>query len=336
MVTLMSAGRQPMYLTVVCSLAIGTLSVKADTLTVAVLDESNKGVPSRVILTDGTAPSLLGETDQRGTLRRDHTCENRHVLKARPMDIGSYFESAEQPCNRKVTLKVVSRQTPKGKAFTYRSLMIRLPDGSDGVIVYRGVLETWTRQSDAGGNACDVTVRTVVRQAAFRIDGENWLPVQEGEVQPSAVFEQASVPAQAEQSVLFPFKCEQAIPRIQALQSSNATSMEQLFATAAISSAEALRALELLPAPQFAGGTTEAKPVVTLSPEQRTRIKRYVVTQGGQPARASVNVSVGATIPQALELDYLPGEMSKYRYAVVNDRPVIVDPNTKRVLQVID
>ena len=46
-------------------------------------------------------------------------------------------------------------------------------------------------------------------------------------------------------------------------------------------------------------------------------------------------VMVGEPLPPAVELRPVP-RYSEYRYAVVNDRRVIVDPRTRRVIRVID
>jgi hypothetical protein len=46
-------------------------------------------------------------------------------------------------------------------------------------------------------------------------------------------------------------------------------------------------------------------------------------------------VVVGEPLPPAVELRPVP-HYTEYRYAVVNDRRVIVDPHTRRVIKIID
>lgn len=46
-------------------------------------------------------------------------------------------------------------------------------------------------------------------------------------------------------------------------------------------------------------------------------------------------VVVGEPLPPAVELRPVP-RYTEYRYAVVNDRRVIVDPRTRRVIKIID
>ena len=60
---------------------------------------------------------------------------------------------------------------------------------------------------------------------------------------------------------------------------------------------------------------------------------------GGIPRERSVvvheRVVVGEPLPAAVELRPVPN-YTEYRYAVVNDRRVIVEPRTRRVIKVID
>ena len=46
-------------------------------------------------------------------------------------------------------------------------------------------------------------------------------------------------------------------------------------------------------------------------------------------------IVVGEPLPAAVEVRPVPG-YSDYRYAVVNDRRLIVDPRTRRVIRIID
>jgi len=48
---------------------------------------------------------------------------------------------------------------------------------------------------------------------------------------------------------------------------------------------------------------------------------------------------VGETLPQSVEVYAIPadvGVQTQYRYSVVNDRTVLVDPQTRRIIQVIE
>ncbi|MBR1121937.1 DUF1236 domain-containing protein [Bradyrhizobium lablabi] len=60
---------------------------------------------------------------------------------------------------------------------------------------------------------------------------------------------------------------------------------------------------------------------------------------GAVPRERSVvvheRVVVGEPLPEAVELRPVPSH-TEYRYAVVNDRRVIVEPRTRRVIKIID
>lgn len=301
-------------------------------------DENNRGVPSRVMVAEGAEPSLFGETDQRGTLRREHNCAQRQVLKARPVDIGAYFESQERPCTRKVTLNVVSRQTPKGTAFVHRVESLQLPDGTMGVAVYKGVLETWTRGiltagGKSGREGCNAAVRVVVREQVFRVDGDIWHSVKETEVAPQAIFQVNSADASAgaaEQAISFPFSCEDAPSRLKSVEATTAAEAERLFTSNSIKTAETLRRLS---APAIAVRPFE------LSPEDQTRVKQYVTTTPKSlTTTTTVNVVPGSTLPEALpiELGSVSAPTQGFGYAVVNGKTVVTEPTTRRVIQVIE
>lgn len=84
--------------------------------------------------------------------------------------------------------------------------------------------------------------------------------------------------------------------------------------------------------------TTETTTV--LQPEQRTRVREYVTSNRGASVNlpAGVTVSVGSTLPQTVELRSFPSEVGvrEYRYVVVGDRTVLVDPQSRRIVQVIE
>src|SRR5215211_4538134 len=100
-----------------------------------------------------------------------------------------------------------------------------------------------------------------------------------------------------------------------------------------------------LASPAFAQTTVtttapSAGATLTIAPEQRTRIKQYVVEKKVRPVTVKERVSVGATLPADVELVSVPGdwgpELSRYRYVYSDDRVVLVEPSSRRVIQVID
>jgi len=160
-------------------LLLGTNLANAETLTINVMDEQNRGIHSRVSYKIAAPPpSVLGDTDNQGKLVRSHDCTPGQVFTARPYDIGSYFESTEEPCKAEVTLRVISRRTPIGPAVQFRVESIKFPDGSPGVIIYKGVVKTRASEFFSGVVSCQVEVDPVVEQNAFRptvLPGRRWL-----------------------------------------------------------------------------------------------------------------------------------------------------------------
>jgi hypothetical protein len=76
-----------------------------------------------------------------------------------------------------------------------------------------------------------------------------------------------------------------------------------------------------------------------LGVEERPRFRAYVVEQRLPSYRYEEDFRVGAVLPQEGVTYYeIPGEyhVKGYRYAYVNDHAVLVDPRTRRIVQIID
>ncbi|MBM6579954.1 DUF1236 domain-containing protein [Microvirga sp. BT689] len=85
------------------------------------------------------------------------------------------------------------------------------------------------------------------------------------------------------------------------------------------------------------GGVTGAI-VGGLADQQQPQFRQYVVTQGVPSYRYQEEVRVGATLPASgVQYYEVPAQygVSNYRYTVVNDTPVLVEPGTRRIVQVI-
>ncbi|MBZ9701656.1 MULTISPECIES: DUF1236 domain-containing protein [unclassified Mesorhizobium] len=81
-------------------------------------------------------------------------------------------------------------------------------------------------------------------------------------------------------------------------------------------------------------GAVAAQDVV-ITPEQDTVVREYVKKQ----PLASVNLlglelNVGTALPDTVELHEVPNV--KYRYVVVDNRTVLVDPSTRKIVKVYD
>ena len=85
------------------------------------------------------------------------------------------------------------------------------------------------------------------------------------------------------------------------------------------------------------GGVTGAI-VGGLAGEQQPRFQQYVVQQNVPSYRYTEEVRVGATLPSSGVTYYeVPAEygVKGYRYTVVNETPVLVDPGTRRIVQIV-
>jgi hypothetical protein len=76
-----------------------------------------------------------------------------------------------------------------------------------------------------------------------------------------------------------------------------------------------------------------------IADDARPRFRSYVVERHHPSYRYDREVRVGADLPPSGVTYYdVPREYgeTKYRYTVVNDRTVLVDPGTHRIVQIID
>jgi Protein of unknown function (DUF1236) len=79
---------------------------------------------------------------------------------------------------------------------------------------------------------------------------------------------------------------------------------------------------------------------VEISPQQRTQIKEYVVKEKVKPVTLKERVTVGATLPADVELAPVPQtwgpSFTKYRYVYSDNHVMLVEPSSRKVVQVID
>jgi len=87
------------------------------------------------------------------------------------------------------------------------------------------------------------------------------------------------------------------------------------------------------------GGAIGAIAGGTLSAPQTARVQQYVVMQGTPSAYVQEPVAVGAPLPRTAGVYAVPADVgvnTQYQYSVLNERTVLVDPQTRRVIQVIE
>ena len=86
-------------------------------------------------------------------------------------------------------------------------------------------------------------------------------------------------------------------------------------------------------------GYAVAQTTVVVSPEQETVIREYEVTHQPAPVEvpADLTLEVGTALPETIELQPLeaPNLDVQYRYFVVDGRTVLVEPETRKIIHII-
>ena len=90
----------------------------------------------------------------------------------------------------------------------------------------------------------------------------------------------------------------------------------------------------------FAGQAFAQSVTVEIAPEQRTRIKEYVVKQNVPRVTVKERYRVGTTVPADVELREVPADwgptVRSYRYYHTDTGVHFVDPANRRVIYDID
>jgi len=88
--------------------------------------------------------------------------------------------------------------------------------------------------------------------------------------------------------------------------------------------------------------TTGVAPAATvvIEPEYRERIHSYVLENHVRPVETRERIVIGATVPEEVELRAVPSDwgptIGRYRYVYANDHVVLVEPSTRKVIQIVE
>lgn len=75
---------------------------------------------------------------------------------------------------------------------------------------------------------------------------------------------------------------------------------------------------------------------VVIAPEQETVIREYVTTHEVAPVEVTdVDIAVGSTLPDTVELHAIDVPDVSYRYVVVGGQTVLVDPDSRKIVHVL-
>jgi hypothetical protein len=90
----------------------------------------------------------------------------------------------------------------------------------------------------------------------------------------------------------------------------------------------------------LAGTGMAAAQDVIVTPEQQIVIREYVVREQVEPIAPppGIEIMVGTTLPDTVEVQPLdvPDIDTRYEYVVIEDRTVLVEPETRRIVQIIE
>lgn len=81
-------------------------------------------------------------------------------------------------------------------------------------------------------------------------------------------------------------------------------------------------------------GIARAEDII-IQPEQDTVIREYVKKQPLASVKVpGVELNIGTALPDTVELREVPNV--KYRYVVIDNRTVLVDPSTHKIIKIYD
>ncbi|OWK22010.1 DUF1236 domain-containing protein [Mesorhizobium amorphae] len=85
----------------------------------------------------------------------------------------------------------------------------------------------------------------------------------------------------------------------------------------------------------LAGIGAAAADTVIIQPEQETVIREYVKKQPlASVTLPGVELNIGTALPDTVELREVPDV--QYRYVVIDNRTVLVDPGTRKIIKVYE
>ncbi len=118
-----------------------------------------------------------------------------------------------------------------------------------------------------------------------------------------------------------------------------------VIVAAALATAVSAGAVSVPPAAQAQGAiivedsATVGGPYMGIPREQVSRFRRYVVEERIPSYVVDVPIEVGAELPDVGVTYYdVPQQYgtTPYRFTVINEQPVLVNPRTRRIMQVVE
>ena len=94
--------------------------------------------------------------------------------------------------------------------------------------------------------------------------------------------------------------------------------------------------IALAAAALIGGAGLAAAQDVVIQPQQQTVIREYVHKNPlASISLLGLELNVGSTVPDEVELHRIDIPDVRYQYVVINDHTVLVDPDTRRIIEVV-
>jgi Protein of unknown function (DUF1236) len=90
--------------------------------------------------------------------------------------------------------------------------------------------------------------------------------------------------------------------------------------------------------PAKSPGVSSSSMAEPLTSAQMKTVKDYAMKHKHASMKIDESVKVGSTLPSSVEFYAVEGAptVSKYKYTIVNDKTVLVDPSTRKVVEIIE
>ena len=88
----------------------------------------------------------------------------------------------------------------------------------------------------------------------------------------------------------------------------------------------------------LASSAAMAQTTTTITTEQQGKVRAYVMKERPSSVKVTETVAVGSALPSSVTLHTLPSDIgvTGYSYGVVNDKTVLVEPGTRKIIQIIE
>lgn len=94
--------------------------------------------------------------------------------------------------------------------------------------------------------------------------------------------------------------------------------------------------IALAAAALIGGAGLAAAQDVVIQPQQQTVIREYVHKNPlASISLLGLELNVGSTVPDEVELHRIDVPDVRYQYVVINDHTVLVDPDTRQIIEVV-